>query len=89
MTQTIIDGFESGFYSFNGIGELTCPNGWVPVWVDDPKEGVLDRPEFKPAGAAQVRSGTGAVAIHSRYCTIDGALVRTISVQPGDEVERL
>ena len=83
---TIRDGFENGFYAFSGVGEMTCPNGWVPVWVDDPREGILDRPEWKPAGQAQVRNGTGAAAIHSRYSTIDGALVRTVSVNPGDTV---
>jgi len=86
MATTIVDGFEDGFYTYNGEGEMTCPMGWFPVWVDDPRDGVLDRPEWKPAGTAQVRTGTGAVAIHSRYSTIDGALVRTYEVEPGSEL---
>jgi hypothetical protein len=82
----IKEGFESGFYAFNGSGELTVPVGWTPVWVQGNEPGVLVRPEYKPAGLAQVHTGTGAVAIHSRSATIDGALYRQYSVQRGTEV---
>jgi len=84
---TINDGFEGGFYRFQGEGELECPNGWVPVWRHDATPGVLNRPEYKPAGAAQVRSGSAAAAIHSRFSSIDGALVRTVSTERGDLVQ--
>jgi hypothetical protein len=84
---TINDGFENGFYAYQGEGELTCPTGWTPVWQDDPQVGILDRPEFKPAGAAQIRNGSGAVAIHSRYQTINGAIVRSFNVDTGAAVQ--
>jgi len=77
---TIIqDGFENGFTPYQGIGELTVPAGWVPTWVQGTEPGVLVRIEVQKAGAAQTRSGTGAVAIHSRSATIDGALYRRMS----------
>lgn len=79
--------FEGGFYAYDGIGELTVPNGWTPTWVQGTEAGKLVRPEFKPAGAAQVRTGTGAVAIHSRYATIDGALFRRYSATVGAKTQ--
>ena len=85
MTQ-IIDGFERGFAPFGGVGELTVPEGWTPAWVQGTEEGVLVRPEFKPAGAPQVRSGLGAVAIHSSYATIDGAIYRQFETPRGTTV---
>ena len=80
MTE-IRDGFEGGFYLYNGVNELECPNGWAPVWSHDPEDGVLDQPEYKPAGTAQIRNGEGAAAIHSRYTTLDGALYRTFEAK--------
>ena len=85
MTQ-IVDGFENGFAPFGGIGELTVPEGWTPVWVQGTEAGVLVRPEFKPAGAPQVHSGVGAVAIHSSYATIDGAIYRQFEAPRGAAV---
>ena len=81
------DGFENGFYPYNGEGELTVPTGWTPTWIQGTESGMLVRPEFKPAGSSQVRTGTGAVAIHSRNATIDGALYRQFNVTRGKEVE--
>lgn len=84
---TIVDGFERGFVPYQGISELECPLDWIPVWIDDPTPGVLDRPEYKPAGAAQIRTGIGAAAIHSRFNTIDGCLVRSFNVALGNTVK--
>lgn len=87
MEEILNDGFENGFYNYEGVGELECPTGWKPQWDDDPREGVLDRPEYKPAGTAQVRNGIGAAAIHSRYQTIDGVLLRSVVVASGEQVK--
>jgi hypothetical protein len=84
--NVITEGFGSGFYLYNGIGELTCPVGWTPTWIEDPEPGVLVRPEYKPAGQAQVRTGEGAVACHSRNATIDCALYRQYEVAEGSDV---
>lgn len=87
----ILEGFESGFYPYNGEGELTVPIEWTPIWVQGTPEqvadGYLKRPEYKPAGAAQVKTGKGAVAIHGRNATIDGALYRQFNVAKGKEVQ--
>jgi len=84
---TIIqDSFDSSFAPYQGIGELTVPLGWVPVWVQGTEPGILVRIEVQKAGAAQTRSGSGAVAIHSRNSTIDGALYRQFPVVLGSDV---
>jgi len=88
MADTVIysDGFEDGFPSFNGIGELMVAKGWKPGWLEDEGNNtVLNRPEFKPAGAAQVRAGEGAQAIHSSFSTIDGAITKSFTVIPGNK----
>lgn len=84
MITILEDGFENGFPSYNGIGELMTASKWTPVWLHDPDSPtVLNRPEFKPAGAPQILEGIGAQAIHSQFSTIDGAIARTIPVEPG------
>ncbi len=80
-----IDGLNH-FSPHNGIGELMVPDNWTPIWAHDPVEGVLDRPEYKPAGVDQTRTPDGAAAIHSSFGTIDGVLVRTFNVTPGEAV---
>jgi hypothetical protein len=85
MTK-ITDGFENGFAPFGGVGELTVPTGWTPVWVQGTQAGILVRPEFKPAGTPQIRTGLGAVAIHSAFATIDGAIYRQFEVPRGSAV---
>ena len=82
---TYIDGLNT-YYQYNGEGPLTCPLGWVPVWDHDPADGVLDRPEDKPAGVPQTRTPEGAAAIHNAYSTTNGALVRSFNVGVGEEI---
>jgi len=88
MADTVVysDGFENGFPAFEGKGELMVAQGWKPVWLEDEgNPSVLNRPEFKPAGAAQIRTGSGTQAIHSSFSTIDGAITRTFTVVPGNK----
>lgn len=82
---TIIDGLDE-YYYYNDDGHLTCPVNWVPVWLHNAEEGVLDRPEFKQAGADQTRTPPGAAAIHGAYSTLNGALRRSFNVGKGEGV---
>ena len=55
-------GFEDGFFSWDGIGELQLAHGWTPWWIEDGNhEPVWRRPEWKPAVGQfypnRVRSG--------------------------------
>ena len=83
--EVAADGFEGDFPAYNGISELQAAEGWTPVWLEDPQGGVLDRPEFKPAGEAEVYTGEGAQAIHGAFCTIDGAIARRFPTIAGQQ----
>ncbi len=82
---TYNDGLNN-FYAYNDDGHLTCPENWVPVWLHDPTDGILDRPEFKQAGADQTRTPPGAAAIHSAFSTVNAALRRSFNVGKGEGI---
>ena len=81
------DGFEKGFYPFNGVSELECPNGWAPDWVRataDNKDGINVRPEIKPKyQTPEVRTGKWSVSIHTREATHQAVLLKQFSAEPG------
>lgn len=83
---TIIDGLDE-FYDYNDDGHLQSPVNWVPVWLHNAEEGVLDRPEFKQAGTDQTRTPPGAAAIHSAFSTVNGALRRSFNVSTGESIK--
>jgi len=88
MADTVVysDGFENGFPAFEGKGELMVAQGWRPVWTEDESsDTILNRPEFKPAGAAQVRTGEGAQYVGASHNTIDGAIAKSFTVIPGNK----
>jgi hypothetical protein len=82
--------FDEGFYDYHGIGELTCPVGWTPAWVEDPREGILDRPEYdlKDAsrGHSEVRTGDHAANFFNVHATHNGCLYRKFFVGKGSLV---
>ena len=82
---TITDGLDN-FYDYNDDGHLRSPVNWVPVWLHNSVEGVLDRPEFKQAGSDQTRTPPGAAAIHGAFSTLNGALRRSFNVGLGESV---
>ena len=79
--------FEEGFYDYQGIGELTCPNGWTPKWVQGPGGGVLHRPEYDAKdddkNQPEVRTGRFAANFFTVFATHDGCLYRKFKVEPG------
>jgi hypothetical protein len=82
--------FEEEFYDYQGTGELTVPNGWVPVWVQLGPEIPLDqlnRPEYdfkdRYRGHTEVRTGRFAAAVFTVFATHDTALYREFKVEPG------
>lgn len=95
MTWEIVfeDSFEGGFYDKDGIGELTCPNGWEPAWEDGPQssQGYLVRPEYDAedleGGDSRVKSGRYGAKIAAASATINAVLHRRIAVEPGMNLE--
>jgi hypothetical protein len=79
--------FEEGFYDYEGIGELTCPNGWTPKWVQGTTPGRLHRPEYdakdRDIGQPEVRTGRYAANFFTVHATHDGCLFRKFSVGAG------
>lgn len=92
MDTVFQSSFDEGFYDFQGIGELTCPNGWTPDWIEfehDPP-GVLHRPEYdfkdSQLGQPEVHSGRWAATFNTRHATHDGCLYRKFQVGKGKGV---
>jgi hypothetical protein len=86
--QTVFEtSFEEGFYDYQGAGELTCPNGWKPQWVQGPGHGVLHRPEYdakdREKGHPEVRTGRYAANFFTVFATHDGCLYRKFRVGAG------
>lgn len=84
METVFKSSFGEGFYDFQGIGELTCPNGWTPQWVQGPGGGVLHRPEYdakdKQGGQPEVHTGRYGANFFTVFATHDGCLYRKFKV---------
>ena len=76
------DGFEGEFRDFAGIGELTVPVGWTPVWTQGTEPGVDHRPECDRE-TVRVFDGSSAAKMFSTHASHTGALARRIQVQAG------
>ncbi|MBN1639943.1 MAG: hypothetical protein JXA09_01815 [Anaerolineae bacterium] len=87
MKTVFQSSFEEGFYDYQGIGELTCPNGWTPRWVRGPAGGILHRPEYAPKdrhlGHPEVHTGRYAAGFYTVYATHDACLYRKFRVGAG------
>jgi hypothetical protein len=90
MQKVFESTFDEGFYNFEGISELTCPNGWTPVWVETTGVGLNHRPEYDfkdtELGQPEVRTGRWAANFFTSYATHDGALYRRFRVGAGKGV---
>lgn len=87
MTATVIDSFENGFYEYEGISELTVPNGWTPAWVQG--EGNVNvRPEYKPKHTPdpEIYDGEWSASIHTRFASHDGVIYRRFNVGSGSNI---
>jgi len=79
------DGFEGAFVDWAGIGELTVPEGWMPVWVEGDEPGVNHRPECDRE-RVRVVSGASAAKMFTVHASHDGALMRRVEVRAGELV---
>jgi hypothetical protein len=90
MKTVFQSSFEEGFYDYQGISELTCPNGWTPRWVRGPAGGILHRPEYtikdRHLGHPEVHSGRYAANFYTVYATHDACLYRKFRVGAGKVV---
>lgn len=84
------EGFETGFYLYNGIGELTVANNWIPWFQENknsPGGAQYHRPEFKPeqvgVGKSRVHTGTYAQKMFTTYSPHDGGLWQRVQATPG------
>ena len=81
-TPILHDGFEGPFEDWSGIGELTVPKGWIPVWTQGSKPGVDHRPECDRE-TVRIHSGESAAKMFSTHASHTGALARRVQVQAG------
>ena len=86
--------FDDGFYDYQDIGELTCPSGWTPKWLESGGgQGVLHRPEYDlkdtKLGQPEVRTGRYAANFFTVHSTHDGCLVRKFAVGAGNPVRAI
>ena len=81
-TPILQDGFEGTFEDYQGIGELTVPKGWRPVWTQGTEPGKDHRPECDRE-VIRVRSGSAAAKMFSTHASHTGALARRVQVQAG------
>ena len=84
MTWTLIlkDGFEGDFEDYWGIGELTVPVGWIPLWSQGHAPGVNVRPECDRE-VERVRSNHVAAKMFSTHASHTGAFARRVQVEAG------
>lgn len=77
-------GFEDGFHTHDGIGELVVADQWNPWWTGR-------RPEFKPesldVGSGRVHSGFYAQKSFVTFGVHDGGMYQRISTMPGQWYE--
>jgi len=77
--------FEEGFYDYQGQGEVTCPNGWVPGWKEESAS--MKRPEWdskrKADGHPEIRTGSFAANFFSTYSQMKACLYRLFNLTPG------
>ena len=79
------DGFEGPFDDYQGIGELTVPRGWVPVWIQGTSPGVNHRPECDRE-TVRMRSGTAAAKMFSTHASHTGAFCQRVQVKAGSSI---
>lgn len=79
MKELHRDGFNNGFYPFEGNHHLTVPADWTPDWSTDPREGYLDQPEYKP----RITDGNTYLGIHTTSATHDAVIWRHFAVLGG------
>jgi hypothetical protein len=82
--------FDEGFYDYQGIRELTCPNGWTPRWVQGTKPGKNHRPEYDSKdhkrGQPEVLTGRYAANFFTVHATHDACLYAKFRVGAGKGV---
>jgi len=79
------DGFEGPFQDWSGIGELTVPYGWMPIWTQGTETGIDHRPECDRE-TVRVRSGQAAAKMFSTHASHTGALAKRLQVRAGASI---
>ena len=80
-------GFEDGFRSVNGVGELGVGESWYPWW----KEGPEHRPEYKEettgVGSGRVYAGDSAQKQFTTFSQQDGGVRQSVKIEAGQWYE--
>lgn len=73
--------FNEGFYQYNNIGELTCPNEFTPDWEQGTEPGEWVRPEYKPKESPQpeVYSVPFSASIGTTFASHRGVLKKQLT----------
>lgn len=75
--QTSFEGGPGAFYYYQGDGELQCPLGFTPKWVQGSSPSVNFRPAYSMVTAVQPEkhSGDQATRFRTAYASHDGCLM--------------
>lgn len=81
-------GFEDGFRSVNGVGELGVGKGWFPWFLEAPG---VHRPEYKEetrsTGEGRVYLGDSAQKQFTTFSAQDGGIRQSVKAIPGEWYE--
>jgi LysM repeat protein len=81
-------GFEPPFTTRNSDATIQVANGWEPWYVTGGGSSAINaRPEYLPAPASRIRSGSGAQEFNTFFAThTAGVYQRVTTVTPGTEL---
>lgn len=79
---------DEGFYDYEGVAELTVPNGAVPIWEHDGSPAAhLPRPEYDKRSEPHVHTPPNAAGMFSMSSTMEAAIMFEVAgIAPGTEV---
>lgn len=83
MRKAFSTGFESDFYDWAGIPELTIPEGWMLVWLEEREQEKRPEWDHKKHPQPEKFEGKQAVAVHTRHARHHTAIYRQVRVNPG------
>lgn len=81
-------GFEQAFIAINGDATLRVGTSWQPWSLppDTSSSSINARPEYKPAPANRVRSGSSAQEYNTFFATHTGGVYQRVPVTPGTQL---
>jgi hypothetical protein len=80
-------GFEGAYVAINGDTSLQVAPNWLPWSLPQGSSSAINaRPEYKPAPANRVRSGSAAQEYNTFFATHTGGVYQRVPVSPNTEL---